>query len=307
MNFMVWRGAVVRANSEAGDYHPKLRGDDTTQPFSAVLVKALDCGLDDYPQWQGNFDAGAPHSADELDDQLTGYRMQGIDAIPWGVSRGTHARDEGIMAGNAAGRDPQGRFCLDLEPYDMFWTGSTPERVRAWLQGFKDGGGRELWISTDSRNTKPREVDLPTWLADSIVTRVMPQAYWTDFEQDWKTGIDVSYLPLMELGVPLMMIHPTLPLNATAGDLQDAIGYCMSQPAFGGVNFWRRGIATQQLIDLMATWPQPVFEALSDKPAPDPVPLPLPPTIPADEAWRAAYAQSLRDTIQLLQDRLNAL
>ncbi len=279
------------------DYPPTLRSDDTTQPFSTIYVKALDCAQDNYPQWMGNFDAGSPGSAAELAGALDVYRSQGLGAVPWGVSRGFFPVDEGRMAGEAAAQETNGVYILDLEPYDGYWQAPGETPVRQWLQSFFANGGRELWISLDSRQGKPQEVHLDVWLEDPRVTRLMPQAYWTDFQLPWQQGIESSYLPLMQMGIDVHRIYPSYPLNATLDDLRDAINWSQQLPSFGGISLWRRGIAVQSTLDALLADPQPVFETS----APPPPPPPPPPV----SDYVAGFDAGLRRAISLIEEELN--
>lgn len=221
------------------------------------------------------------------------------------------------MAGQAAALTARGVFILDLEPYDLFWTAKDPLAIRRWMGGFARGGGRELWISTDSRNTKPTELNLDIWLSYEAVTRVMPQAYWTDFGQDWKTGVDAAYLPLRlpPFNVPVDNIFPTYPLNGTVEDLRAAIQYATAAPAFGGVSLWCRGIAQQGVLDALLSDPQPVFPdgapvpvPVPEEPAPTPEPQPPEQSSQAlSQAFDAGRAAGFRDGVVAALQAVRAL
>ena len=285
------------------DYPDTLRSDDTTQPFSTIYIKALDCAEDDYPTWMGFYDYGSPHNLDELTQQLDVYRQQGLGAVPWGVARGKFPAAEGEMAGQCAARETNGVYILDLEPYSLFWESRDPEDVRRFLAAFKQAGGRELWISTDSRQGKPQEVSLPVWLADPVVTRIMPQAYWTDFQLPWQAGIEASYLPLEALGIPVDKIYPTYPLNATVEDLRAAIAWSQLEPSFGGISLWRRGIAKQTTLDSLLGDPQPVFSGgtPATPPAPPPAPSPTPPGETPEAAFARGVQAGLAEAVRRIQ------
>lgn len=230
------------------DYPATIPGDDSQLPISYMFVKAID-GLD----WMASFDTHPAHIGDAttLRAAFDSYRAQGIGCVPWGVAKGGgNAYSEGRLAARCA-VTCEGLFILDLEPYPGFWTGG-PAEVAQYLRGFRDGGGRELWLTPDTRAGALAGIAFNSWIADPIVTRVLPQGYWTDFQTGWEHGLHLSLDPIQFL--PKSKVWPVLPANGATQDAGAAITW-LEQQGYPGFAIWRRGTLTQDMIDALNARP----------------------------------------------------
>lgn len=230
----------------ANDYGARIPDDDTKQAMSFAFFKVHD-GL----EWQNYSPEGTNHYFADV------YGPQGIGFVPWGVARGWNidvAREEGRLAGRHAAAC-QGVYILDLEPYpEDYWQG-IPGTPTAFVEGFLEAGGNELWICPDARNTG---INLEEWVRHPVVTRWWPQAYYTAFQQPMVRGINAAIAPLLNAGIPRERIWPVLPTyyategepSIDAGELIEAIRYVASE-GYPGAALWRRGLISPGQVTAM--------------------------------------------------------
>ena len=251
---------------------------DAEIPLSVAVVKT---------NWSTNWmrTVDAAPSAESLDGvrRLAGiYRDQGIDFVPWGEAHGgAKAYDEGYMMGQIAAACGHGVYMLDLEGDRAHYWNAAPGAVQEFMRGFRDGGGRELWVEPDARRGHEAAIQLDDWIADPTVTRWYPQTYWQDFYPNHASenrvlwGIEDATTNLRKRGVLNSRIFPVFNGDArsTAGEWQ--FGFEMlRQEGYGGVMVWRRGTLSRPVMDYIA--------GLPDDQMPGYVPPPLPPVTEPD-------------------------
>lgn len=251
---------VWLTNNLAASYPVALPSDDTQLPISAIYGKVLDCDGANRPVFMGFYDNRLPGSVAECVALASEYRAQGIDFYPWGVSRGVFPGQEGDIAGIVA-HELGVPYILDLEDGPEYWRGDEGA-VREWVQAYSHHAS-ELWVAPDARVGHPG-IQLDEWVRSGIVTRWLPQAYWVDFQQNWKLGMDAAYKPVEEalmrvLGLTVAeadtRIAPVLPGYATPDDMQRAIEWSQQDPPFVGFSLWMRGNTTQEVYDRIAGLP----------------------------------------------------
>lgn len=240
------------------DYRRSLIGaDDAHAQMSFALLKMMDSGRPFY-----SWDVLNHYFADI-------YQPQGIGVIPWTVVRGfsnESAREEGRQAGIYS-TAVQGCVLVDLEDDPHFFWQGIESAVDAWIEGFVEGGGREVFLWPDSRRDKLKGENFWRWWHYRIVTRVWPQAYFSIFfnpgvRDRVRRGIDRAVQPLTEGGVPMTAITPTLMTSDNDGnpipwgELLDGIQYCRELGS-NGFALWRRQFLSPEQRDGLAALADP--------------------------------------------------
>lgn len=253
--------------------------DDTQIPMSVAVVKT-NWSL----SWMRTVDA-AP-SVESLDGvrRVAGvYRSQGIDFIPWGEAHGgAKAYDEGYLMGQIAEAAGRGVYMLDLESGPVDYWNAAPGAVQRFLQGFRDGGGRELWVEPDARRGHEVAIQLDDWLADSIVTRWYPQTYWQDFYPNHSGNtdrvlwaIEAATVNLREGGVLNSRIFPVFNGDDRSTRVEWEVGLDhLRRNGYGGVMVWRRGTMSREVMDLFASLPEDQMPGYVPPVPPAPTPEP---------------------------------
>lgn len=249
------------------DYRRSLIGpDDARAQMSFALFKMMDSGRPFY-----SWDVLHHYFADI-------YQPQGIGMIPWTVVRGfsnEFAREEGRQAGIYS-TAVQGCVLVDLEDDPKFFWQGIESAVDAWIQGFVEGGGREVFLWPDSRKDKLKGENFWRWWHYKIVTRVWPQAYFSIFfsagaRDRVRRGIDRAVQPLVEGGIPMNAITPTLMTSDNDGnpipwpELLEGILYCRELGA-NGFSLWRRQFLSPEQRDGLAALADPFAPPPSRRP-----------------------------------------
>lgn len=247
--------AIVTIDS---DYRRSLIGpDDARAQMSFALFKMMDSGSPFY-----SWDVLRHYFGDI-------YQPQGIGMIPWTVVRGfsnESAHEEGLQAGIYS-TAVQGCVLVDLEDDPRFFWQGHESAVDAWVQGFVEGGGREVFLWPDSRQDKLKGENFWRWWHFKIVTRVWPQAYFSIFfnpgvRNRVRRGIDRAVTPLLEGGIPASAITPTLMTSDNVGnpipweELLEGILYCR-ELGTSGFALWRRQFLSPQQRDGLAALDDP--------------------------------------------------
>ena len=247
----------VRVHNFANACPGAIGPDDTAAPIAAVYGKTND-GLN----WQGRRDAHAAEinglpAVVRAEREI--YGPQEIEYMPWGVVHGRRegnadqALVEGLLAGQvaraAAGPGERATCVVDLEPhyhagFPAFWRddlGAGPEEVAAFVGGFIEEGGEDLWLAPDARNPHMAPVSFRAWTQHDVVLRVLPMVYFTDFRQEPEAALDRALMTLREYGWPdVRTVHPVLPGDAAPAAMLRAIRYARGLGC-GGVSVWHRG------------------------------------------------------------------
>jgi len=231
-----------------------------------VMIKAMDSQT-----WMSRYDT-SPEAISGLDkwrETVARGAAAGITVLPWVVPF-TH--DD--AAAHAALGDT---VVIDLEPYyDGFWKDNAPAVV-TYLQGLRDGGVKNLFVSIDPRHSAEVALNVPAWA--HMTDGLLPQVYWTDFKTDAMSCV-LLITDLQTTLAPGIPIYPALPYNASPGDLTafwGALnGSCQS------ASLWRMGTASGAQLK--------AFGALA-MPAPLPAPAPVDPCIELTAKLAAATAR----------------
>jgi len=242
----------------ASDYRSSLIGsNDAESQMSFALFKMMDSGNPFY-SWDL-----LHHYFAEI------YQPQGIGMIPWTVVRGFNdqsAREEGIQAGIYS-TAVQGCVLVDLEDDPAFYWQGHESAVDAWIDGFIEGGGREVFLWPDSRADKLAGENFWRWWSKDIVTRVWPQAYFSIFfsagaRNRVRRGIDNAVQPMLSGGIPPGLITPTLMTSDAEGnpiawgELLEGIMYCR-ELGTNGFALWRRQFLSPAQRDGLAALDDP--------------------------------------------------
>lgn len=249
------------------DYrHALIGADDAGAQLSFALFKMMDSGRPFY-----SWDVLHHYFADI-------YQPQGIGMIPWTVVRGfsnESAREEGRQAGIYS-TAVQGCVLVDLEDDRQHYWQGIESAVDAWIQGFVEGGGREVFLWPDSRRDKLKGENFWRWWHYQIVTRVWPQAYFSIFfaagaRDRVRRGIDRAVQPLTEGGIPMTAITPTLMTSDEQGnpipwaELLEGILYCRELGS-NGFALWRRQFLSPEQRDGLAALADPFAPPPSRRP-----------------------------------------
>lgn len=219
------------------DYVQGLPDDDAQMPMSSAYFKAND-GL----FMMGNISPGSPVSVADVARIRDIYYAQNLGFVPWGVARGgATAASEGSLAGRIA-QQCSGVYIVDLEDGPGYWSGGNAE-VDAYINAFRNAGGRELWLCPDTRVGHLAGISFDRWLQSPTVTKILPQIYWVDFQQSYIEAFAASLVPLNGRGLDARSgrVYPVL-----QGDAPDLIAGAQQLTDWGypGWSVWRRGTLT---------------------------------------------------------------
>ena len=157
----------------------------------------------------------------------------GVTLLPWVVpGNHTQAQVHGILAPSPV--------IVDLEPYKGFWQ-DTPNSIVTYLSGLRAADVEEVYVSIDPRSAAETALDLGSWA--HLVDGLLPQLYWTDFQQAEASIVPQLDQELDALGVP---VYPVYPYNASAFDLSAAWADAQQDYMPTGCSLWRMGSATGQ-------------------------------------------------------------
>lgn len=201
---------------------------DTLRTYAGAtlaLVKAMD-----QDAWMGQFDRDplAIASLVVLRQRQQEAAAAGIDLVPWVVP--------GNTANTALHAACGPRLVVDAEPYAGFWQ-DTPQAFQSYLQQLRAGGVSELVVSIDARRSAEVALGVDTWA--HLVDALLPQLYWTSFQQP--AAVVVPLLQQLQgYGVPIV---PVLPADGAAADLA-AVWTAAQASGCRGLSLWKLGPAT---------------------------------------------------------------
>ncbi len=206
---------------------------------AVLLVKAMD-GTD----WMAAFDRSplAISGPGRLAQLTASCAARGVDVIPWVVATGP---------GDGAAHAALGpRLVVDLEPYAGFWQ-SDYTGILSYFTALRAGGVTELLVSIDPRQSALRALGVSGWAPH--VDGLLPQCYWTDFQQP-----EPVVEPLIDLEVHQLhaQVFPVWPYNAAPVDLQAAWQHALLQK-ITGCCLWKLGMADAAQLAAFAALPLP--------------------------------------------------
>ncbi len=273
--------SYVQALMGPSDEDPDPDTVDPQDVIGGIYGKVLD-GVN----WMDRFDTHP--------NAITGWgsaRLRAIDHgklgrrwVPWGNVTGHAPIEEGRLAAQAAVAAQQGRVSSDfdqslgvtyianVEPYPQFWPhrgADSRRRTRQFLDSFVAEGGEHLWLWVDARAWQLAETEgigFDNWYSyrPSLVDRVLPEVYWTDFGMRSNEALErAARLLAAKYRVPLDQIHPTFPGDARPADLVGATIWA-HEKGLGRPNIWQRlnltlegAIALARMDDLWEPTPEP--------------------------------------------------
>ncbi|MHB8575376.1 MAG: hypothetical protein ACYDCQ_08595 [Dehalococcoidia bacterium] len=167
-------------------------------------------------------------------DSLGTWRAQVAEAAAAGVQlfgwvNATHHDQAGLHA------EVGETIVVDLEPYAQFWQDG-PGDVATYLSGLRAGGVQNLFVSIDPRASAESALGVAGWAA--AVDGLLPQLYWTDFQQP-EAVVGPLIDQLVGYGVEVI---PVLPWDGSAADMTSAWNYAVGKGSTG-VSLWRMGVA----------------------------------------------------------------
>ncbi len=202
-----WQEAIATARQLAG--------------ADLLLVKAMDG-----TQWMSDFDRapGAIFSQKQLQQGIALAVQSGLTVVPWVVA---NRRNDAAMHAQLGPT-----LVIDLEPYPQFWE-EDAEAAAGYLADLAAAGVSDLYVSIDPRQHALDSLGVASWAAR--VSGLLPQLYWTDFQQSALATLDLL-APLLALGCPII---PVLPGDGAA----DFLTFWTAAQAAGcpGVAAWRLG------------------------------------------------------------------
>ncbi len=182
------------------------------------------------------------------------HQEHGRGFVPWSVPHGLDPETEGRLNANAAiagaGHGERATMILNIEPYEGFWLrrgAESKDALRRLMSSFRENGGEEIWLWVDARAWQLRDTNFDHWLSagEGLVTRILPEVYWTDFLRREPTDNDVRFFLnravalLGEYGVEKARVFPTLPSPSTPEQMVLGIEYCHGLGT-GRPNLWQR-------------------------------------------------------------------
>lgn len=235
---------------------------------TVLLVKAVDGQT-----WMGHFDKStlSIDSSESWHARVAQGAAAGITVLPWVVPN---------VPGDATGVAALGTtLVVDAEPKEStnFWQGSASDFAE-YLLALRQDGVTELYVSIDPRQWALDALGVAQWahLCDAL----MPQLYWTDFQQSIQTVFTFNQ-QCLTFGVPVI---PVLPYDATAADLATFWGWCSASPTPApSPSLWKMGPATAAQLSAFGALALP-----APTPAPQPTPDPLEARVAALEAKMAS-------------------
>lgn len=214
----------------------------------------------DGTSWMARFDDHplAIRGGQTVAARVTEHAARGRRWVPWANVTGVAPSEEGRLAAVIAktaeqtrvrvGAEPMGAvYIANVEPYQGFWPHRNAEsaaRAKTFLRNFQAHGGEELWLWVDARDWQLRldqGMGFEVWYHEvpGLVTRVLPEVYWTDFEVGWGFALNRALRALAAYEVPETSIFPTLPGNANPSDAVNFVDACYNS-GLGPPNVWQR-------------------------------------------------------------------
>lgn len=223
-------------------------GEQTVGDIAATLVPRgiteVYIKSHDGDAWMANFynHPLAPADGEQLAALCMEFAANGLDLIPWVVPRFNASEAD---AHRDAADACKSRLIVDWEyHYAGFWQGTAFEASRYWSSmRAMANGGYGIGCAPD-----PRQVgrDYGTDLI-SGVQAYLPQTYWTDFQRDALVVLEDAWSSMAGLG----SFEPIFPWNATAADMEAAIGWAYGKGC-STISLWRMGLPDAAALDRFA-------------------------------------------------------
>lgn len=207
---MTWRRLVFLWQYSATPGRPtEIARRVRSYGFDALAVKAFDG-----TSWMGRFDSSpwAIHDLTTLVARATECRGEGVRLVPWCVPQGTLDRQaEVALAAEVASEF--GELIIDAEPYRGFWESSWESFADylAWLR--QAAPDAIIHVTFDAPYRDYSRIRINDW-AHLVNGYLMPQDYWTDFQEPPAHVLRRSHAQLKGLGE----ICHVLPLNGSVAE-----------------------------------------------------------------------------------------
>lgn len=168
---------------------------------SILIAKAMDSG-----DWMATFDdsAEAISSLAKWQETVARGAAVGVTVIPFVNPFGPQDASAHAQLG--------GPLVVDLEAYTGFWSAPVGQ-IPSYLFALRNAGVDPLFVSIDPRQVST--LNASAWA--SMVDGLLPQCYFTDFQQPY-TAVIPMLQAVVDLGVPVI---PALPYNAVAADIKN--------------------------------------------------------------------------------------
>lgn len=223
------------------------QGEQTPADYAATLpprgIKTLYLKALDGVTWMADvYSHPLAPSATNWSNLVQQFRAVGLTLVPWVVPRdGTPAE---VTRHVTAGMATDG-LIVDFEyHYPDFYRGSL-QQAGAYFDQLRASGVPWLAVAPD-----PRQVgrDYSASLLGDLV--VLPQTYWTYFQQPWRTVLEQAAAACGQIP-GMLSLEPILPYNATSQDMAAALDWCQ-QHGLQAVSLWRMGTANAAQLDAFA-------------------------------------------------------
>jgi hypothetical protein len=206
-----------------------------------VYVKAMD-GM----HWMGHiYDHPLAPLPTNFAQTVADFELCGLVLVPWVVPRGanpvieaqTHARCADLAHGS---------IIVDFEyRYAQFFDQGD---IAAWLtyKATLQAANGMQWCAVAPDPRQPGR-DYDQYVLSGF-DAILPQTYWSDFQQGWQTTLDAADAALNTLLIPK---EPILPWNAPPQEINQAMIY-LDAGETDAVSLWRMGVANEAVLDAFA-------------------------------------------------------
>ncbi|KKN54448.1 hypothetical protein LCGC14_0592460 [marine sediment metagenome] len=314
--------SYLQAMIGPSDEDPHSDHVDPQDAIGAIYGKVLD-GL----AWMSNYDPhpNAVSGLATVRDRAVIHSHFDRDWLPWGNVLGNDAHAEGRLAGEIAEvtraakprrfNDNTATFIANVEPYPQFWTWrgeASASRVHEYVRGFRQARGQELRLWVDARGwqlSEARGIGFRHWMdairENDLAYRVLPEVYWTDFRVNPGHALRTAESVLSSYSVPMHLIEPTFPGDATPSEMVSAIQYAHER-GMGRPNIWQRLNLRPDTAIAIAELDDPWDPAPSPPPSAYTVPIETARAMLARAGAASASLARIREDREAISERMDA-